>query len=122
MSSPENRPNVLWICPDQQRHDTIHALGNDHINTPVLDRLVADGVAFTRAYAQSQICTPSRASFMTGRYCATHHVFRNGAEYFPDHEVLVSRLFADQGYCCGLIGKLHLSAAQGEPEKRPGGA
>ena len=61
-------PNILWICTDQQRYDTIHALGNEHIRTPNLDRLVAEGVAFTRAYTQSPICTPSRACFLTGRY------------------------------------------------------
>lgn len=119
MGRDGRKPNILWICSDQQRYDTIHALGNDHIHTPVIDGLVQDGVAFTAAFAQSPICTPSRASFMTGRYCATHHQYKNGAAYFPDHEVLVTRLLADQGYYCGLIGKLHLSAAQGSMEKRP---
>ena len=50
-------PNILWICTDQQRYDTLHALGNPHIHTPNLDRLVAEGVAFTNAYCQSPICT-----------------------------------------------------------------
>ena len=79
-----DRPNILWICTDQQRYDTIHALGNEHIRTPNLDRLVAEGVAFTRAYTQSPICTPSRACFLTGRYPSTLHVNRNGNAYFPD--------------------------------------
>ena len=77
------RPNILWYCTDQQRSDTIHALGNPHINTPVLDRLVEEGVGFTQAYCQSPICTPSRATFLTGRYPATHHVHRNGNAFFP---------------------------------------
>jgi arylsulfatase len=58
-----SRPNILWICTDQQRYDTIGALGNPHVNTPNIDRLVAEGFAFTHAYCQSPICTPSRASF-----------------------------------------------------------
>ena len=72
------RPNILWYCTDQQRFDTIAALGNNSIRTPAVDQLVSEGVAFTQAYCQSPICTPSRASFMTGRYPASHHVMRNG--------------------------------------------
>ena len=59
------RPNILWYCTDQQRFDTIGALGNPHVHTPNLDRMVGGGVAFTHAYCQSPICTPSRASFLT---------------------------------------------------------
>ena len=114
-----DRPNILWYCTDQQRSDTIAALGNSHIKTPVLDRLVSSGVSFTRAYSQSPICTPSRASFLTGRYPGAHHVHRNGNDYFPQSERLVTRILADSGYDCGLAGKLHLSRAQGRVEVRP---
>lgn len=107
------RPNILWYCTDQQRWDTIHALGNPHINTPNLDRLVANGTAFENAYCQSPICTPSRASFLTGRYPASTHVHRNGNAYFPADETLVTRILAANGYDCGLVGKLHLSRAAG---------
>ena len=115
---PGRRPNILWYCTDQQRWDTIHALGQSHIATPMLDELCAGGVAFGRAYTQSPICTPARASFLTGRYPASHHVYRNGNAWFPAHETLVTRLFADAGYDCGLVGKLHLTAAK-YYEKRP---
>jgi arylsulfatase A-like enzyme len=113
------RPNILWVCTDQQRWDTVGALGNRHIRTPTLDRLCAEGVAFDRAYCQSPICTPSRASFMTGRYPASHQVYRNGNAFFPEHETLVSRLFAEAGYDCGLVGKLHLSAAKYYEQRPP---
>ena len=113
------RPNILWYCTDQQRFDTIASLGNAHIRTPSLDRLAARGVAFARAYTQSPICTPSRATFLTGRYPATHHVHRNGCDYFPPGELLVTKILADDGYDCGLVGKLHLSRAKRRIEARP---
>lgn len=111
-------PNILWYCTDQQRFDTIRSLGNHYINTPNLDRLVKRGVAFERAYTQCPICTPSRATFLTGRYPAAHRVQRNGNDYFPPEETLVTKLLADAGYDCGLAGKLHLSRAKGRVEKR----
>jgi len=116
---PDSRPNVLWICTDQQRWDTIHALGNPHIRTPNLDRLVASGVAFTGAHCQTPICTPSRACFLTGRYPSTVHGCMNGNESWSGAAPLVTRLLADAGYDCGLAGKLHLSAADGRIEPRP---
>jgi arylsulfatase len=116
-----DRPNILWFCTDQQRFDTIGALGNPHIRTPHLDALVREGVAFTNAYSQSPICTPSRASFLTGCYPSTLHVNRNGNAFFPAGERLFSRRLADAGYDCGLAGKLHLSAANGRVERRPAG-
>lgn len=113
-----DRPNILWICTDQQRFDTIAALGNQHVSTPTIDRLVAEGVAFTHAYCQSPICTPSRASFLTGHYASAVHVNGNGNATFPQDPPLVTRLLADAGYDCGLIGKLHLTSASGRIEER----
>ena len=114
----EERPNILWICTDQQRYDTIGALGNSYVSTPNIDRLVAGGTAFTRAYCQSPICTPSRASFLTGMYASAVHVNGNGNEFFPEEPPLVTRLLAEDGYDCGLIGKLHLASAYRRIEPR----
>ncbi len=115
---PDTRPNVLWVCTDQQRYDTIHALGNRHINTPCIDAFVSKGVSFTNAFTQSPVCTPSRAAFMTGRYPRTTKCRQNG-QALPPNEKLVSRLFADAGYTCGLAGKLHLATcANGVVETR----
>lgn len=113
-----DRPNILWYCTDQQRFDTIGALGNPHVRTPTLDRLVAEGVAFTHAYCQSPICTPSRSSFMTGLYPSRLHNTRNGNESFPPHPPVITRLIADVGYECGLIGKFHLQSAGLRTEPR----
>lgn len=114
----ENRPNILWFCADQMRYDTISALGNAEINTPNIDRLMKIGTTFEKCYVQNQICTPSRASFLTGRYPAAHRVYRNGNAYFPKSEKLVTKTLAESGYDCGLIGKLHLSTAS-KFEQRP---
>ena len=102
-------PNILWICTDQQRFDTIAALGNRWIQTPNIDRLVAEGVSCTHAFCQSPVCTPSRASFLTGRYPRTTGCRQNG-QTLPAGERLISRMFADAGYVCGLAGKQHLSS------------
>ncbi len=111
-------PNILWICTDQQRYDTIGVLGNSHVSTPNIDSLVEEGVAFTHAYCQSPICTPSRASFLTGMYPSAVHLNGNGNDFFPSTYPLVTRTLADAGYDCGLIGKLHLASAYRRIEPR----
>ena len=113
-----NTPNILWVCTDQQRYDTIGALGNSYVSTPHIDSLVADGVAFTHAYCQSPICTPSRSSFLTGMYPSATHANRNGNDFYPGPYPLVTRTLADIGYDCGLIGKLHLASAYRRIEPR----
>ena len=115
-----DRPNILWYCSDQQRFDTIGALGNGHINTPRLDAFAGEGVAFTHAYCQSPICTPSRASFLTGAYPSAVGVNGNGNEFFPrgqESRLLPHRL-AESGYDCGLVGKLHLASPALGTERR----
>lgn len=113
-----SRPNILWYCTDQQRFDTIRALGNPHVQTPTLDTLVEKGVAFTHAYCQSPICTPSRSSFMTGMYPSRVHNTRNGNDTFPEQTPLISKLIADAGYDCGMIGKFHLQSSGHRTEPR----
>lgn len=117
MATPQ-RPNILWYCTDQQRFDTIGALGNVHVRTPAVDALVRDGAAFTHAYCQSPICTPSRSSFMTGLYPARLHNTRNGNESFPSWPPVITKLLADQGYDCGLVGKFHLQSSGHRTEPR----
>ena len=104
-----SRPNILWICSDQQRWDTLGCYGNAWVHTPHIDQLAGGGVRFENCFSQSPICTPSRSSFLTGRYPRTTRCRQNGQD-IPEDEVLVTRLLADAGYNCGLAGKLHLSA------------
>jgi arylsulfatase A-like enzyme len=102
------QPNILWICTDRQRHDTLGCYGNRFVSTPHLDALAGGGALFEQAWCQNPICAPSRASFLTGRYPRTTRVNRN-AQRIPRDEKLISRLLADAGYVCGHAGKLHLA-------------
>jgi choline-sulfatase len=103
------RPNILWICTDQQRWDTLGCYGNPFVHTPHLDRLTQQGIVFDQCYCQSPVCTPSRVSFLTGRYPRTTGCRQNG-QSIPAHELLVTRLLADTKATAGLAGKLHISA------------
>jgi len=115
-----SRPNILWYCTDQQRFDTIAALGNQHINTPNLDHFMTESATFTHVYCQSPICTPSRASFLSGMYPSAIGVNGNGFLSFPKHNEnrLISNVLHREGYDCGLIGKLHLASAFLRREER----
>src|SRR6185437_4010984 len=67
-TSGEPMPNILWVCTDQQRFDTIQGLSNSLIKTPNLQRFLSESVTFTNTFCQTPICSPSRGSFLTGRY------------------------------------------------------
>ncbi|WP_346237063.1 sulfatase family protein [Niabella insulamsoli] len=115
----KNAPNILWICTDQQKWNTIGALGNPYVKTPHIDRLVKEGVSFTKAFCQAPFCTPSRASFLTGMYPSTLHTTKNGVATWAEAAPLITKTLKDAGYECGLAGKLHLSSAMvNRPELR----
>src|SRR5207249_11255665 len=71
------RPDILFIMTDQQRFDTIAALGNSHIHTPNMDRLVRRGISFSNAYATCPVCVAARYTIRTGCEPATTRVFTN---------------------------------------------
>lgn len=104
-----SKPNILWICTDQQRFDTLGCYGNKFVKTPNIDKLAKEGVLFENAFSQSPVCTPSRGCFLTGRYPRTCRARQNGAD-IPEDEILITKILSDNGYVCGLSGKLHLSA------------
>jgi len=107
---PSDRPNILLILTDMQRHDTIGALGNPVIKTPQIDRLCAEGTAFTRCYTPSPVCVPARCSLHYGRYPqrtgCTHNM---PMPLFPG-ESYPERLSA-AGYRTRAIGKCHFTPA-----------
>jgi len=109
MAHPASRPNILWICTDSQRWDTLGCYGNPQVHSPNIDRLAREGMLFEHCYVQNPLCQPSRGAFLTGRYPVTNRLRQNG-QCIPEEERLVTRILADHGYLCGLSGKLHLSA------------
>jgi len=98
-----DRPTVVLITTDQQRTDTIAALGHDHMETPNLDRLVEEGVTFMDCHVTAPSCAPSRASLFTGYYPHTTGVYRNGDRW---RHSWVEDLSA-AGYYCLNVGKMH---------------
>ncbi|MCX7824170.1 MAG: sulfatase-like hydrolase/transferase [Verrucomicrobiae bacterium] len=106
-------PNILLLVSDDQRSDTIATLGNPHIRTPYLDRLVRQGVAFTRAICPNPLCVTSRAEILTG--CTS---FLNGVPYGgrlrPDMPT-IAETFRQAGYHTWHVGKWHV---HGEPKTR----
>ena len=102
------KPNILLITTDQQRFDTIHALGNDHIYTPHLNWLSDEGVAFTRCYSDSPICMAARATIMTGTHGYTNGLTGNNNDVVPmrSRPTLPGILTAN-GYQTRAQGKMH---------------
>lgn len=99
--------NILLIMTDQQRYDTINSLGNKKIMTPILDSLVKDSTAFTRAYTPSPVCVPARFSVLTGKYCHTTGCVENGI--MPGGYKSIMEILSEEGYqTCG-IGKMHFN-------------
>lgn len=97
------RPNIIFINTDQQRYDTIAALGFPYMNTPNLDRLFNEGVTFSNCFITASSCAPTRASLFSGLYAHNHGVLRNGSRW---PRIWVEDL-ADAGYHCVNVGKMH---------------
>lgn len=110
------KPNILWICTDQQRFDTLGCTGNKYVRTPNIDKLAKESAFFSNAFVQSPICMPSRASFLTGRYPRTTRLRQNG-QIIPKDEKPISKILNDCGYYCGLVGKFHLAPSAPEVNK-----
>ncbi len=111
-----SRPDILFIMTDQQRFDTIAALGNSHIYTPNLDRLVRRGIAFTNAYATCPVCVAARYTIRTGCEPATTRVFSNAKADPVAGQPLemearcgpyLGRVMSHLGYRTFGIGKFH---------------
>lgn len=102
------RKHVLLIFTDQQRADTIHALGNDQIVTPALDSIANEAVCFDRAYTPSPVCVPARISMFAGQYCARTGNNTNNKAMTYTGEGFYSE-FTKAGYNSHCVGKMHFN-------------
>jgi len=102
------RPNILHIFTDQQRWDTIHALGNEIIRTPNLDRLANDGVAFTNTFTPSPVCVAARAAMIYGQYPYNTGCYENTVMPTDGRSSFMGALSA-AGYRTHGIGKCHFT-------------
>ena len=116
-------PNVLLILADDHGYGDISAHDGPSIQTPNIDRIAEQGTRFTRFYANSSVCSPSRASLMTGRYpdrAGVPGVIRTHPEnswgYFRQDAVTLPSALKQKDYRTALIGKWHLGL---EPENHP---
>lgn len=113
------RPNLVFILTDNQGAWTLGCYGNPDIRTPHIDRLASEGLRFTRAMASNPVCSPTRATYLTGLLPSQHGVhsfldpkFMMGPEAYNTLEEFKSlgEILHDEGYACGLSGKWHLGA------------
>jgi len=116
-AAPARPPNVVFILTDNQGAWTLGCYGNPDIRTPHIDRLAAEGVRFTRALSSNPVCSPTRATFLTGLIPSQH-----GVHSFLDPQYMmgprayntlreftsIGEVLRDEGYVCGLSGKWHL--------------
>ncbi len=104
------KPNILLITTDQQRFDTIAALGNETIYTPHLDYLVDEGITFTRCYSSSPICMPAHATIMNGLEGYTTNYTGNSEHDYPLGKTpTLPELLTKNGYQTRAQGKMHFS-------------
>ena len=122
MTQPE-RPNILLILVDDLGYGDISAHGGPHASTPHIDRICSEGLRFTSFYANSTVCSPSRASLMTGRYpdmVGVPGVIRTDPGdswgYFDPTATTLPSMMSRAGYATCHIGKWHLGL---EPENHP---
>ncbi|WP_430817503.1 sulfatase family protein [Carboxylicivirga sp. RSCT41] len=111
-TAQSKRPNIVVIMTDQQTANAMSCAGNTDLETPAMDLLAANGTRFTKAYCPQPLCGPSRSSMLTGQY--PHQLdasinLREKSGYWNDKNVdLMGKVFLDNGYSTGYIGKWHL--------------
>ena len=111
---PHGKPNILLITSDQQHFRTL-GVTNPKIQTPHLDRLCREGTRFNRAYCNSPVCSPSRATMITGQYPSWHGCWTIGVK-LPEDVPTVGETFQANGYATTLIGKAHFQPLASDPE------
>lgn len=112
-------PNVILLMGDDHGWEETGYNGHPHVKTPVLDEMAASGFKFENFYAGHPSCSPTRASFMTGRHPNRMGTFAPGWSFRPE-EITSAQIMAKAGYHCGHFGKWHLGAVKAESPVNPG--
>ncbi|MEO7652989.1 MAG: sulfatase-like hydrolase/transferase [Bryobacteraceae bacterium] len=110
-SSGSAPKNVLFLLSDQHRPSSLGCAGDSVAKTPHLDSLARGGVRFTNAYCENPVCTPSRASLLTGLHTHHHQTWSNGTPWPFEHKTIAHHM-GRAGYVTALIGKMHFVDAQ----------
>jgi len=103
----QKKPNLLFIFTDEQRQDTLRVYGNRKIKTPNLDKLAQESVVFTQAYVTQPVCTPSRASILTGLYPHANGCIENNIPLKREIPT-IAEMMEGEDYVKGYFGKWHL--------------
>jgi N-acetylglucosamine-6-sulfatase len=111
------RPNILFILLDDLRWDALGYAGHPHVKTPAIDRIAHEGIRFRNAFCTTSLCSPSRASILSGTYAHTHGVTNNFTEY-PASMKSFPQVLQESGYTTAYIGKYHMGEDNDAP--RPG--
>jgi arylsulfatase A-like enzyme len=119
LEPPLRRPNVLLIVTDDQGWGEIGLRGHPWLATPALDAMAAKGVSLDRFYAAAPVCSPTRASILTGRHPNRTRTFNWGHE-LPGEETTFAELLEQSGYRTGHFGKWHLGSMRAGHPTSPG--